>query len=326
MSWGIVAGAAIGVVGGAIAANKSSKAAKGAANTQAQSAKDANAVQLQMYNQSRQDNEPFRQNALTAQNEYMTLLGLGSQPAYQPSVSGTPRPAGGSGPQTLGTVTGAYQPASQPTTNGIGRLLGGNPHRQLDPVVGEGYVPPAPGSAQQQAVPASSHAPTASQLTPEQAQQAAFDRFRNTPGYQFGLQTGFDQVQASAAAHGGLYSGATLKALQRYGNDYADQQGYTPYMNRLASLAGMGQTANAQNATLGMNYANQTGANIINAGNARASGLQQQGDNSAQLAAGIAGGINGIAQNYFAQRTPQTTSNYNWASSSGFGNNYGGWY
>lgn len=292
MSWGIVAGAAIGVVGGAIAANKSSKAAKGAANTQAQSAKDANAVQLQMYNQSRQDNEPFRQNALTAQNEYMTLLGLGSQPAYQPSVSGTPRPAGGSGPQTLGAVTGAYQPTSQPTANGIGRLLGGNPHRQLDPVVGEGYVPPvqsAPRPVQQQAAPVSAHAPAAPQLTPEQAQQAAFDRFRNTPGYQFGLDTGRLQLESSAAAHGGLYSGATLKALQRYGNDYADQHGYTPYMNRLASLAGMGQTANAQNAQLGMNYANQAGSNLLSAGNARASGLLGQAQAQSNLASNIAG-------------------------------------
>lgn len=50
-------------------------------------------------------------------------------------------------------------------------------------------------------------------------------------------------MQASAAARGGLNSGATLKALQEFGNNYADQQGYTPYMNKLASLAGMAQTS-----------------------------------------------------------------------------------
>src|SRR5690606_28052163 len=69
------------------AANKGSKAAKSAANTQAQSAKDANQVQWQMYQQGRADNEPFRQNALTAQNEYMQLMGLGAPqqaPAPQP--------------------------------------------------------------------------------------------------------------------------------------------------------------------------------------------------------------------------------------------------
>jgi len=33
------------------------------------------------------------------------------------------------------------------------------------------------------------------------------------------------------------------KALAKFGNDYADQQGYTPYMNRLASLANMSQVS-----------------------------------------------------------------------------------
>jgi hypothetical protein len=268
----------------AYAANKSSKAAKGAANTQAQAAKDANQVQYQIYQQQRSDNEPFRQNALTAQNEYMTLLGLGApQQATQPQPMGA---AGGAGPQTLGSVTGAYQP---PGGNGIGRLVGGNPKRMDEFDVGAQVAPYSPPQAVSAPAPQAQAVPVASGMTPEQAQQAAFDRFRNTPGYQFGLQTGFDQVQASAAAHGGLYSGATLKALQRYGNDYADQQGYTPYMNRLASLAGMGQTANAQNAQAGMNYANQTGNNLIGAGNARASGLVGQAQASNQLAGNIAG-------------------------------------
>lgn len=281
--------AVVGLAATAYAANKQSHAAKDAAKTQAQSANDANQLQYQIYQQQRQDNEPFRQNALTAQNEYMALLGLA--PMGSPTSPTKSFAAGGAGPQTLGTVTGAYQPASRPTTNGIGRLVGGNPHRQLDPV-GEGYVPPvqsAPRPVQQQAAPVSTHAPAAPQLTPEQAQQAAFDRFRNTPGYQFGLKTGFDQVQASAAARGGLYSGATMKALQKFGNDYADQQGYTPYMNRLASLAGMGQTVNAQNAQLGMNYANQAGSNLLSAGNARASGLLGQAQAQSNLASNIAG-------------------------------------
>lgn len=262
--------AVVGLAASAYAANKSSKAAKGAANTQAQAAKDANQVQYQIYQQQRSDNEPFRQNALTAQNEYMALLGLAPQASAQPmGVSG------GAGPQTLGYVTGAYQPAG----NGIGRLVGGNPKRMDELGIGT--------PAQQQS--SVSRASAAPSLTPQQQQQAAFDKFRNTPGYQFGLQTGFDQVQASAAAHGGLYSGATLKALQRYGNDYADQQGYTPYMNRLASLAGMGQTANAQNAAAGQNYANQASNNMIGAGNARASGLLGQAQAQGQLAGNIAG-------------------------------------
>lgn len=62
-------------------------------------------------------------------------------------------------------------------------------------------------------------------------------------------------MQASAAARGGLNSGATLKALTEFGNNYADQQGYTPYMNKLASLAGIGQTATNQTAQAGTQVA-----------------------------------------------------------------------
>ncbi len=79
--------------------------------------------------------------------------------------------------------------------------------------------------------------------SPQQLQKDAFAAFRAMPGYQFGLDEGNKQVQASAAARGGLNSGATLKALLKFGQNYADQQGVTPYMNRLAALAGVAQTA-----------------------------------------------------------------------------------
>jgi hypothetical protein len=108
---------------------------------------------------------------------------------------------------------------------------------------------------------------------PAQAQQAAFAQFRSTPGYQFGLDEGTKAVQASAAARGGLNSGSTLKALTQYGNNYADQQGYSPYMNRLQSLAGIAQTATNQVGQYGTNYANQTGQNLQNAGAATAQGI-----------------------------------------------------
>lgn len=296
MPWGAVVGAAIiGAAGSAYSANKSSKAAKGAANTQAQAAQDSNAVQLQMYNQSRQDNEPFRQNALTAQSEFMTLLGLSP---YSGQPTGM---AGGTGPQVQGVVRRQYNPKLNSPD----------------------YAPWGQPEQPQQLA----QAPSTPAMTPEQAQQAAFDRFRSTPGYQFGLNTGFDQVQASAAARGGLYSGATMKALQKFGNDYADQQGYSPYMNRLASLADMGQTANAQNQQAGQSYANQTGYNLANAANARASGLQTSANAWGDAAGNISGIAGWLAGQYKDKNSaaPAGLANYNWASSSGFGNNYGGY-
>jgi hypothetical protein len=96
--------------------------------------------------------------------------------------------------------------------------------------------------------------------------------FRNQPGYQFGLDEGNKQIQTNAAAHGGLLSGATLKALQKYGTDYADAKGWQPYLNSLQSMAGLSQTASSQIGSAGQNYANQAGSAFQNAANARAGG------------------------------------------------------
>lgn len=100
------------------------------------------------------------------------------------------------------------------------------------------------------------------------------------PGYQFGLSQGLDAIQGSAAAGGGLYSGATGKALTRFGNDYATskfndafnqrQAAESSIWNRYAGLAGIGQSASNQLAQLGQNYANQ--ASSIGMNNANAQG------------------------------------------------------
>lgn len=99
------------------------------------------------------------------------------------------------------------------------------------------------------------------------------------PGYQFGLTQGLNSAQNSAAAKGGLYSGATLKALTQYGNDYAttkfddaynrDQQNKTAVYNRLAGVSGTGQTATNQVDAAGATNAAQVSSNLIGAGNAR---------------------------------------------------------
>ncbi len=119
------------------------------------------------------------------------------------------------------------------------------------------------------------------QYTPPAFQDLKFD-FEADPGYQFRLSEGNKAVQASAAARGGLFSGKTGtdlqdyaqgQASQEYGAAYgrfADQRDYnrqnfqndrnfsygqfgdnfnrdravkTDQYNRLASLAGVGQTA-----------------------------------------------------------------------------------
>lgn len=66
-----------------------------------------------------------------------------------------------------------------------------------------------------------------------QYQEQSFN-FQADPGYQFRLQQGQDSVQASAAARGMGLSGATLKALAKYGQGAASdeyQNAYSRYNN-----------------------------------------------------------------------------------------------
>lgn len=102
-----------------------------------------------------------------------------------------------------------------------------------------------------------------------------------TPGYQFGLDQGQNQLQKQLNASGQSYSGAALKAAAQYGTDYgttkyqqafnnsqsADQQVY----NQLAGTAGIGQASANNTAAAGAQYASTAGANLINAGDNAAS-------------------------------------------------------
>lgn len=106
------------------------------------------------------------------------------------------------------------------------------------------------------------------------------------PVYQNGLQFGLDQgtqgINRQAAAGGNFLSGATLKALTRFGNDYGSTKANESYnrfnadqnsqYNKLAGLSGAGQQATNQINAAGTNMANQVSASQQGAGNARASG------------------------------------------------------
>jgi hypothetical protein len=69
--------------------------------------------------------------------------------------------------------------------------------------------------------------------------------YRSLPGYQAGLDSGSRAISGNAAARGMLNSGATLKALQRYGGDYEDQRSGN-YLQRLMGLTNTGQSATQQ--------------------------------------------------------------------------------
>lgn len=138
------------------------------------------------------------------------------------------------------------------------------------------------------------------------AQEAAFARWRNSTGYQFGLNESLRAVQQGAAARGGLYSGAAMKALQDRGSQVANQ-GFGTYFGQIGALAGQGQVANAANQQAGASFINAYGTASQNAANARASAYQQQ----ANAWGGVLNDLGGL---------------YGYGRAGGFGGGgFGGW-
>lgn len=104
------------------------------------------------------------------------------------------------------------------------------------------------------------------------------------PGYQWGLTQGQTALDRKTAAAGGRVSGAALKAAAQYGNDYATTKYDAAYqrrsdrLNRLAALAGIGQTATAGTASAGSNASTNTSNLISSQGNASAASTMAQGN------------------------------------------------
>jgi hypothetical protein len=134
--------------------------------------------------------------------------------------------------------------------------------------------------------------------------------YRGLPGYQSGLQTGQDSAIAAANAGGRLNSGATMKALQRYGSDYEDQR-VGDYLSRLMGLSNVGQQATGQQvATTGqglqgqlatrtsayggdMNAAGTIGQGMVAGEQAKQQGLTNLMSTGAYLGGSLLGGFGG---------------------------------
>ena len=135
---------------------------------------------------------------------------------------------------------------------------------------------------------------------------------QDDPGYKFRLQQGNDAIQRSAAARGGLLTGGTAKALsdyaqgsasQEYGNVYnralsTFDNNYNQFnndqtnkFNRLASLAGFGQTAAGQLSNAGNNAANNVSSTLLTSGQQIGNDIQNAG---AARASGYVGGANAV--------------------------------
>ena len=160
------------------------------------------------------------------------------------------------------------------------------------------------------------------------------DKFKADPGYAFRMSEGMKALERSAAQRGGLLSGATLKATQRYGQDLASQEYMNAFnryqaertgtLNPYQSLAGTAQTgANVlgqQAGQYGANVSNILGAygsaaqsNIIGSGNAQAAGYMGLGN---IVSGGVGQGINFYQNQQLMNRLFPTSGGSSWGQTS----------
>jgi hypothetical protein len=145
------------------------------------------------------------------------------------------------------------------------------------------------------------------QLSQQQQQQSTpgtpdMSVFFESPDYQFNLAEGQKAIDRSLAARGRSLSGAGVREGIRYASGMASNE-FGNFYNRLANLAGIGQTATNSTATAGMNAANNIAQNHLYAGNARANGYMQTGQavNNA-----VQGGIQNYMLYQYLNKPPAT--------------------
>jgi hypothetical protein len=107
-------------------------------------------------------------------------------------------------------------------------------------------------------------------------------------GYQSGLDLGTRALRNAAPLTTGIDSGAALKELTKFGTDYTSGKAGEAYsrfegdktnvFNRLAAMAGIGQTANSVNAAAGMSTGNNIASLLTAQGNANAASHIAQGN------------------------------------------------
>lgn len=131
--------------------------------------------------------------------------------------------------------------------------------------------------------------------------------FKADPGYGFRMKEGMQALDRSAAARGGLLSGATLKGAERYGQDLASleyQNAYNRYTgnqatqrNALAGLTGFAPTASSAMQAGDVSY----GGNAANLASNTANAMAGAG---ATRASSYGNALAGIGQNVYNTMNP----------------------
>jgi len=307
MSFGVVGGIVVGLAGSAISAN----ASRHAAQDQVKGGDRAIEEDRRQYDQTREDFAPYRETGSQALGAIARGLGLGG---YSPP--GTTAPL--SFEEWSAANPGQAQQLSPAAATILGRVSG---HPAADPRAAyESYVA---GFKPTQTTGAGDNGVSIGDFN----RDFTLADFQKDPGYEFRRSEGMRALEGSAAARTGVQNGRTLRELERYGEDYATGEFSNAYnrfnndrttrFNRLASIAGVGQTATGSTAAAGENASNNISDTIIGQANARASGRVGQAN-------AVNNGIQTLGNFYLQNRyggtgsSPKTPPVYNTGD--------GGWY
>jgi len=268
---------AIGGVLGAASANRAASAQTAAANRQVD-------LQERIYDEQRDLFAPFLGSGQLAQNALMYEMGLGSAPMI-----------GGAAPQVetfTFTPPGSAQ-ADNYAPSGRDGAFGGAPAAQAAQtryrVGGNEFA------TMDEAQAFASANPTGG---------TQYQGFTGSPDYQWRLDQGVQALDRTAAARGGLFSGAAMQASQQFGQRLAAQD-RDNYLNRLTGLAGSGQNAAGMQGAAAQNFASGTSNALANIGNAQAAGAVGVGN---ALQGGLNNAAGWMAYQQAQSRTPNTFS------------------
>lgn len=257
-----------------------SSATESAADTAAQSATDASALQYKMFQEQQTAMEPWRASGANALDRLNALMGL---PQYQDpnTLKSQPKMSDYGAPGTAGFWEEKPVPGGQNDESG-------------NPQMERAWNPGTPGVTDQAAYDAAMEKwKTESAPAPPQDWRSLMD-----PGYEFRKQEGVNALAAAGAASGNYGSGNMGVALQDFGQNLASQEFQNVY-NRLAGMSGTGQVQSQAIGNMG-----------VNTGNVMANYLNQAGQNIAQGqiagANAMAGGVRdlekGIASYYMYKK------------------------
>lgn len=282
----------VGAIGGALiqgsASRKAAKSQENAANRDIQ-------FQTETRDQIRDDLRPFRRGGVDAQRALDFELGLAGRPTFGgqsmqiEEFMDTSAGGGTTGPARFPTY-GDNRPGFSVT--GGAPVTGFAP---VDNMVNPGLAA-AMGTAGGGAGVARFRVGGQTFNTREEAEAYAnanrtggmeYGGYTKTPGYDFRLQQGQDSLQAGAAARGGLYSGAAMRDLLKFGQDYGSNE-YGNYLSRLGARADTGMSAAQMSGSASQQAAAGVGNALGNMGNAQAAGAVGFGN-------ALTGGIQNVA-------------------------------